>query len=105
MLLGITDESMAIYPQGVKMAQIVVTLVDEYHFQVSVVDSSSTTHKVSIQPDYALKLCAGKMSTTQLVQKSFEFLLERESNTSILRSFDLSVISRYFPEYETIISR
>jgi hypothetical protein len=39
----------------------------------------------------------------KLVGKSFEFLLERESNTSILRSFDLPVIQRYFPEYEQTI--
>jgi len=38
-----------------------------------------------------------------LIEKSFEFLLERESNTSILRSFDLPVIQRYFPEYERAI--
>jgi hypothetical protein len=87
------------------MAQIVLTLVDECHFQVAVIDSSNTTHKVSIQPDYALKLTAGKITTAQLVEKSFEFLLERESNTNILRQFDLSVIARYFPEYETVISR
>ena len=33
----------------------------------------------------------------------FEFLLARESNTSILSRFDLPVISRYFPEYESKI--
>jgi hypothetical protein len=38
-----------------------------------------------------------------LVEKSFRFLLDRESNTSILRSFDLPVIGRYFPEYERVI--
>jgi hypothetical protein len=40
-----------------------------------------------------------------LVEKSFEFLLERESNTSILSSFDLPVIGRYFPEYESTIRK
>jgi len=40
-----------------------------------------------------------------LVEKSFEFLLDRESNTSILRSFELPVIGQYFPEYETTISK
>jgi hypothetical protein len=39
----------------------------------------------------------------KLVEKSFEFLLEREPNTSILRSFDLPAIQRYFPEYERTI--
>ena len=87
------------------MPQIIVTAIDEYHFQVTVMDSSNTTHKVSIEPNYALKLTAGKITTTQLVEKSFEFLLEREANTSILRSFDLSVIARYFHEYEQIITQ
>jgi hypothetical protein len=35
-----------------------------------------------------------------LVRRSFEFLLAREPKESILRSFGLSVIGRYFPEYE-----
>jgi len=39
------------------------------------------------------------------VRRSFEFLLERESKDSILARFDLSVISRYFPEYEREIKR
>jgi hypothetical protein len=38
-----------------------------------------------------------------LVEKSFNFLLERESNTSILRRFDLQIIERYFPEYKKTI--
>ena len=41
----------------------------------------------------------------ELVQRSFEFLLEREPNTSILRRFDLPVIGKYFPEYERQMHR
>jgi hypothetical protein len=33
------------------------------------------------------------------------FLLKREPKESILRSFDLTVISRYFPEYEREMTR
>ena len=36
----------------------------------------------------------------ELVRRSFEFLLQRESKESILREFELSVIQRYFPEYD-----
>ncbi len=36
----------------------------------------------------------------ELVRRSFEFLLQRESKESILREFDLSVIQRYFPDYD-----
>ena len=38
-----------------------------------------------------------------LVRHSFAFLLEREPKTSILRRFDLTVIGRYFPEWERTI--
>ena len=87
------------------MPKIIVTAIDEYHVQVTVIDSSNTTHQVSIEPNYALKLAAGKITTAQLVEKSFDFLLEREANTSIMRSFDLSVIAHYFAEYEQIIAQ
>lgn len=40
-----------------------------------------------------------------LVVRSFDFLLEREPPSSILRRFDLSVIQRYFPEYDRQIRR
>jgi hypothetical protein len=102
--MDMTKQPVTTHLKGLKMAQIIVKPIDEYHFEVSVIDSSSTIHKVSIQPEYAFKLTAGKITNVQLVEKSFEFLLERESNTSILRSFDLSIIARYFPEYEKIIA-
>lgn len=82
------------------MAEINVTKLTETTYQVTVVAGATTTHEVSVQAAYAQKLTGGKISTTELVKKSFEFLLQRESNTSILRKFDLPVIGHYFPEYE-----
>ena len=41
----------------------------------------------------------------ELVRRSFEFLLARESNTQILAEFDLSTIERYFPDYREAVSR
>ena len=38
-------------------------------------------------------------------EAQFQFLLEREPNTSILREFDLSVINRYFPEFEAEMAK
>jgi len=35
------------------------------------------------------------------VKASFAFLLEREPPGSILHSFDLTEIARYFPEYDS----
>jgi hypothetical protein len=73
-------------------------------FQVTVEGASTTVHSVTVTPEYLQKLTGGVASAEMLIEKSFEFLLERESNTSILRAFDLSVIQRYFPEYERTIA-
>ena len=41
-----------------------------------------------------------RQDVEDLVARSFDFLLLREPPTSILRSFELSAIQRYFPEYD-----
>jgi len=41
----------------------------------------------------------------RLFKESFRFLLEREPNTSILRSFHITDISRYFPNTNLEIRR
>jgi hypothetical protein len=40
-----------------------------------------------------------------LVAKSFDFLLEREPPSAILATFDLSVIQRYFADYDRTFMR
>ncbi len=82
---------------------ISVKKLDETTFSVTVEGRTATTHKVNVSPSYYEKLTGGKIPVEILVEKSFEFLLERESNTSILRSFDLPVIGNYFPDYESVI--
>jgi hypothetical protein len=84
-------------------AQIEVLKQDAETFQVIVKAKSRTVHIVTLKDAYHQKLTGGKVSPEILIQKSFEFLLERESNTSILSHFDLPVIARYFPEYEQVI--
>jgi hypothetical protein len=73
-------------------------------FQVTVEGASTTMHSVTVTPEYLQKVTGGRASAETLIEKSFEFLLERESNTSILRAFDLTVIQRYFSEYERTIA-
>ena len=85
------------------MTTVSVKKLNETTFEVKVEAHSTTTHVVTVQPEYASKLTGGRAPTEQLVSRSFDYLLERESNTSILRSFDLPVIGRYFPDYERTI--
>jgi len=84
---------------------ITVQPIDENTFRVTVEGRTTTTHRVTLSPSYYEKLTGKRVAPELLVEKSFEFLLERESNTSILRSFALPVIGRYFPEYEKTIGK
>jgi hypothetical protein len=71
---------------------------------VDVDDGGSTTrHAVSVAAADLERLDPGARDPHLLVDRSFRFLLQRESNTSILRSFDLMEIARYFPEFEATI--
>ena len=82
---------------------IKVQSIEPNKYRVTVEGSRTTTHTVSVSPSYYEKLTGKRVTPEILVEKSFEFLLQRESNTSILSSFDLPVIGRYFPEYENTI--
>jgi hypothetical protein len=74
---------------------------DSYEFQVTVKERwGETQHRVTLRKADYERLAGGQASPEALVTESFRFLLEREPKESILRSFDLAVISRYFPEYE-----
>ncbi len=91
------------------MANIEVKQVghdDNYEFQVAVRERGGETHhRVTLRKADYERLAGGKANPEALVTESFRFLLEREPKESILRSFDLTLIGRYFPEYEREITR
>lgn len=66
---------------------------------------SETRHAVTVTRADLARYAPGADSPADLVRRSFEFLLAREPKESILRSFELPVIGRYFPEYEREIRR
>ena len=73
-------------------------------FHVTV--DGTSQHTVRVPDDYVERLGLADVDRSILVRTSFEFLLEREPKESIMRSFDLPVIERYFPEYpDEIVSR
>ena len=80
------------------MTILIKELSDE-NFQVTVNAKNPTSHNVTLTDDTHQNLTNGKVSKKELIEFSFKFLLEREPNTSILLSFELSVISSYFSEY------
>jgi hypothetical protein len=67
------------------------------------VDLGGTRHEVVVPGRLLTTLGLNTTDEPSLVRASFEFLLEREPATSILRRFDLDVIGRYFPEYLNVV--
>jgi hypothetical protein len=59
-----------------------------------------TRHHVTMSRDTYARLTGSQFSPEQCVEAAFAFLLEREPKETILRRFDLTVIARYFPEFE-----
>jgi hypothetical protein len=84
------------------MAQITVTRQAVDTFQVQT--PAGTSHEVSVPGGFAASLGCGHVAPEELVRASFEFLLDREPATSILRKFSLDVISQDFPGYPAEIS-
>ena len=68
-------------------------------YEVKVSDATTTTHRVTLQETDRQRLGGKDVSAERLVEESFRFLLEREPNTSILNSFELPLIGKYFPQY------
>lgn len=66
---------------------------------VAVTEKGSTTHHTVHVSKFDLERWGRGGSPEELVRRSFEFLLQREPKEAILRTFDLSVIQRYFPDY------
>ena len=78
---------------------------DLLSFQVRVAgDSSETTHDVTVARADFERLARGDETETQFIRRCFEFLLEREPSEAIMRTFDVSVIKTYFPEFEEEIA-
>ena len=64
-------------------------------------DPGATRHEVRVARSDLVRLSPGATDPDALVTASFRYLLEREPRESILRTFDLRVIERYFPSYRT----
>jgi hypothetical protein len=84
---------------------ISIKLIKDSTFKVTVESKTTTQHEVHVENNFYQALTKSRIGYEDLIKLSFEFLLEREPNTSILSRFDLEVISQYFPEYESEIKK
>jgi hypothetical protein len=85
------------------MATITIESKGLSTYLVTIDDHGTTTrHTVTATPQDVARY-APDTTPERLIEASFEFLLEREPATSILTSFALPVIERYFPDYPKVI--
>ena len=71
-----------------------------YRCAVDVSDATGTSHHVVRVSARDFDRWGHGRTADELVAESFAFLLAREPKESILKEFDLSVIKRYFPDYD-----
>ena len=67
--------------------------------------NGESRHHVTMSKRACERLTAGQHTPERCLEAAFRFLLDREPKESILRSFDVTVISRYFPEFERELPR
>ena len=69
-------------------------------FEVVVVGDTTTCHEVIVTDKVLLELTNNLVSKKDLLDFSFNFLLRKEPNTSIMTTFEISIISQFFTEYK-----
>ena len=79
--------------------EILINQLSNDNFEVTIYSDQQTKHMVSISDEIYFSLTSKKISKKELLKFSFQFLLKRELNTAILSSFELTIISKYFPEF------
>ena len=84
---------------------ISIKKLNDDFFEITVADTPTTTHTVTVTDATLTDLTDNNVTKTQLIEFSFNFLLDREPNTSILSSFDINVISKYFSDYRDEVRR
>lgn len=57
-------------------------------------------HRVTISAADAARYSGSGLDPARCVEAAMAFLLDREPKESILGAFDISVIRRYFPEFD-----
>jgi hypothetical protein len=79
---------------------------DPLAFEVAVREGEGETrHHVTMSREACERLTAGKHSPERCVEAAFRFLLDREPKEAILKRFDVTVIARYFPDFEQHLPR
>ena len=74
---------------------------DPLAFEVVVREGKGESrHQVTMSRETCARLAGGNHAPERVIDAAFRFLLDREPKESILGRFDVTVIARYFPQFE-----
>ncbi len=97
-------ESVRLSYLGREIVMIDVTRIgsgDPLEFDVVIDDGAGRTqHRITMSQETYGRISEGGQRPENCIEAAFHFLLDREPKEAILEQFDITVISRYFPEFE-----
>ena len=87
------------------MPDLDIVAADAGEYDVTITDErgAETKHRVRVPPAMLGELGLSDAQEPVLVRASLNYLLDREPPGSILATFGLDEIARYFPDYPTEI--
>ncbi len=82
-------------------AQIEINQIAEHEFHVRVIEGAAeTSHRITLRAEAYDEIAGGKADPTDLVRRAIELLLSREHPKPIPPECDLTILARYFAEFE-----
>ncbi|MBC33470.1 MAG: hypothetical protein CMN01_02445 [Rickettsiales bacterium] len=78
---------------------ITIEQLNQKEFKIKIAKAIETDHLIVISEEIYKDFTDEKLSKEQLIDFSIKFLLKRECNSLILKTFAIEEISNYFPEY------
>jgi hypothetical protein len=83
------------------MPELDISAADAHVYEVAITadDGAETHHRVTVPEHFLTDHGFADSQEPALVRSSMEYLLEREAPSSILATFSLEDITRYFPDY------
>ena len=87
------------------MINIIADLAsDPMVFDVTIEEENGETfHKVTLLQETYHSIFGQSHDPKVCIEAAFEFLLDREPKEMIMSTFDITVISMYFPEFPEVI--
>lgn len=59
--------------------------------------------RVELDEDYYNDLTNLSITPEELIKRSFQFLLKRETKHAILKDFNLRQVEKFFPDFESLV--